>query len=42
MDYHKEVWHNDEAAPRLPSKRVHDVFDFGVAMSTRCDRLYIG
>ena len=39
MGLHKNVWHNNEATPRLAAKRGYDRFDFGDATNTRRDRL---
>ena len=39
MGLHKNVWHTNEATPRLAAKRGYDRFDFGDATNARCDGL---
>jgi hypothetical protein len=40
MDDHETIWHDNEAASRLASKRGYGRFDFAAAMNGRCDRLH--
>src|SRR6516225_11692780 len=42
MIHHEVVWHDNEAAAGLSSKRGHDGFDFGNAIGARCDGLNFG
>jgi hypothetical protein len=42
MVQHKKVWHNNEAAIGFSTKRGYDGFDFGIALSARCDRRNFG
>src|SRR5262245_10877855 len=42
MIQHKVVWHDNEAAAGLSSKRGYDSLDFGIATGARCDRLHVG